>query len=113
MRLTLLILFLFYICNASSLEIKSWKTSQGSLVMYYNTPEIPMAARRKAITGFVKVRYLINEDGRVERLKVIESKPKGVFESGVLAALGQWTYEPAGYRGESVRVSVVKTFRFN
>ena len=82
-------------------------------VAHQVAPEIPMSARRKAITGFVKVRYLINEDGRVERLKVIESKPKGVFESGVLAALGQWTYEPAGYRGESVRVSVVKTFRFN
>ena len=76
-------------------------------------PKVPISARRKAITGYVKVRYLINEDGRVERLKVVESKPKGVFDDGVLAALGQWTYVPAGYRGQSVRVSVVKTFRFN
>ena len=76
-------------------------------------PTVPMVARRKALTGFVKVRYLISEDGRVERIKVLESEPKGVFDSGVIAALDQWTYEPAGYRGEPVRVSVVKTFRFN
>lgn len=76
-------------------------------------PEVPMSARRKAITGFVKVRYLITERGSVERLKVIDAKPKGIFEAGVLAALQQWTYEPAGYRGQPVRVSVVKTFRFN
>ena len=76
-------------------------------------PKVPMSARRKAITGFVKVRYLITEDGMVERVKVMESSPKGVFEQGVLAALDQWTYEPAGYQGEPVRISVTKTFRFN
>ena len=82
-------------------------------VAHQVAPEIPAIARRKAITGFVKVRYLINEEGQVERPRVVDSKPKGVFDGGVLAALGQWTYEPAGYQGQSVRVSVVKTFRFN
>ena len=43
MRLAPFILFLLYSCSVSSLEIKSWKTDQGSMVMYYNTPEIPMA----------------------------------------------------------------------
>ena len=43
MRLALFILFLLYSCFVSSLEIKSWKTGQGSVVMFYNTPEIPMA----------------------------------------------------------------------
>ncbi len=76
-------------------------------------PKIPMAARRKALTGFVKVRYLITENGSVERVKVVEASPQGVFEEGVVAALNQWTYEPAGYQGESVRISVTKTFRFN
>lgn len=76
-------------------------------------PKIPMAARRKAITGFVKVRYLITENGSVERIKVVKASPQGMFEEGVVAALNQWTYEPAGYQGESVRISVTKTFRFN
>jgi protein TonB len=76
-------------------------------------PKVPMSARRKAITGFVKVRYLITENGRVERVKVVESSPQGIFDEGVLAALHQWTYQPAGYQGESVRISVTKTFRFN
>ena len=43
MRLAPFILFSLYCCSVSSLEIKSWETSQGSTVMYYNTPEIPMA----------------------------------------------------------------------
>ncbi len=43
MRIAPLILFMLYACTVSSLEVKSWKTSQGSIVMYYNTPEIPMA----------------------------------------------------------------------
>ena len=76
-------------------------------------PKVPMAARRKAITGFVKVRYVITANGRVERVKVIEASPKGIFDEGVVAALNQWTYQPAGYQGESVRISVTKTFRFN
>lgn len=43
MRIAPLILMILYACTVSSIEIKSWTTNQGSVVMYYNTPEIPMA----------------------------------------------------------------------
>ena len=46
-------------------------------------PRVPMQARRKALTGFVKVRYLITEKGTVDRVRVVESSPKGLFEEGV------------------------------
>ena len=54
MRLTPFILFFFYSCSVSSLEIKCWKTDQGSMVMYYNTPEIPMADIRLAFSAEVR-----------------------------------------------------------
>lgn len=76
-------------------------------------PEVPKQAARGGITGFVKVRFLIDASGTVERPQVVEAQPEGMFENGVLAALSRWTYEPARYHGAPVKVSVTQTFRFD
>ena len=71
-----------------------------------------MSARRKAITGFVKVRYLITEDGMVERVKVMESHQKAFLnKASSLHSISGHMSPPV------IRVSlyelVTKTFRFN
>ncbi len=66
--------------------------------------QYPERARRKGITGYVVFNILINETGSIEKIRVLESSPAGVFEEAAQAALEQWVFEPAIYQGKKVRV---------
>ena len=76
-------------------------------------PVYPEAARAKGIEGWVRLRYDISIDGRVENLKVLESSPPGVFDAAALAAVARWRYRPPVFDGTPSPVSgVVSTLRF-
>ena len=73
----------------------------------------PPEARQKGITGYVTVNLLINAQGQVEKVKVLESQPGGVFEDAAVKAVRGWRFEPAEYEGESVKVWAKQKIRFN
>ncbi|MFA9460017.1 energy transducer TonB [Thiohalorhabdus sp. Cl-TMA] len=75
--------------------------------------QYPAAARQKGITGFVTVNLLVNAEGRVEKVKVLDSKPGGVFEEAAVEAVRAWRFEPAKYEGEAVKVWAKQKIRFN
>ena len=76
-------------------------------------PVYPEAARAQGIEGWVRLRYDITIDGRVENLKVLESSPPGVFDAAALAAVAQWRYRAPVIDGAPSAVSgVVSTLRF-
>jgi protein TonB len=66
--------------------------------------EYPKAAVSEGIKGYVVVNLLITKDGRVELAKVLDAEPKGMFENAVLAGVKEWTFSPARYKGEAVKV---------
>ena len=73
----------------------------------------PEAAKAQGIEGWVRLRYDITIDGRVENLKVLESSPFGVFDAAAMAAVAQWRYRAAIVDGAPSAVSgVVSTLRF-
>ena len=76
---------------------------------------IPYPARAKAqgITGYVMLSLLIGPTGQVEKVKVLESQPSGVFDDAAVAGVQNWRFEPASYRGESVRVWARQRVRFD
>ena len=76
-------------------------------------PVYPEAARAEGIEGWVRLRYDISIDGRVENLRVLASSPPGVFDAAALAAVAQWRYRVAVIDGVPSAVSgVVSTLRF-
>ena len=76
-------------------------------------PTYPEQAKAAGVQGWVKVRYDISADGRVENLLVAESQPPGLFDAAALTAVAQWRYRPAVIDGAASRVSgVVSTLRF-
>jgi len=75
-------------------------------------PVYPYKAKRLEIEGFVKVRFLVDEEGTVSRLSILDSSPKGVFEDSVLQTLPLWKFAPGRVLGESVSSWVVTTIRF-
>ncbi len=73
----------------------------------------PPRARAEGITGYVVMNLLINENGMVERVKVLEAKPTGVFEEAARETVQSWQFDPATYQGEAVKVWARQTIRFD
>jgi len=66
----------------------------------------PEKARQRGLTGRVVVSLLIGTDGKVQRSRVLEATPAGVFEDAVLSSLPQWLFAPAEYQGRPVPIWV-------
>lgn len=66
-------------------------------------PVYPEAARRRGQTGWVKLRLMIDEYGKVKEAEVVEASPTGVFDAATLQAFEQARFEPARKQGRPVR----------
>jgi protein TonB len=75
-------------------------------------PLYPYKAKRLEIEGFVKVKFLVDEQGTVSSVSVLDSSPEGVFEDSVLQTLPSWKFSPGRILGEPVSSWVVTTIRF-
>ncbi len=77
-----------------------------------SSPVYPPRARSKGITGKVVLGLLIDDGGRVVRVKVLESSPPGVFEQAATEAVRSWLFQPARYQTQAVKVWARQTVHF-
>lgn len=75
-------------------------------------PKLPRRAVAKGIEGYVLLNVLIDERGAVERVRVLEAKPPGLFEQAATDAIKQWQFDPATYQGQPVKLWVNQKFNF-
>lgn len=73
----------------------------------------PEKARKMGVSGYVQLSLFVNHQGRVEKAKVLESQPPGVFEESALSAVKQWVFKPAEYQGNTVALWVKQRISFN
>jgi len=79
-------------------------------------PAYPQRAVTRGIEGYVLLEFTVDETGRVEAPRVIESAPPGVFDREALRAVLKFKYKPRVLNGEPVRVEGVLhrlTFELN
>ena len=76
-------------------------------------PKYPRQAKLRGIEGFVKVGYVVNSDGRVESVEILDAVPAQVFEGAVVKALKKWRYEPFTVDGVPHAQNVRQVFEFN
>jgi protein TonB len=74
----------------------------------YVAPQYPARARRRGITGMVDVRFIINADGSIGSLEVVDAERGEIFAASALEAVRQWRFEP---RDEAISSRV--TLRFD
>ncbi len=74
--------------------------------------EYPAEAKARGIQGYVNLKVLIDRRGRVEKVRVQESSPSGVFDQIAMDAIRSWVFSPAEYQGEPVRVWAKQLIRF-
>ena len=72
-------------------------------------PEYPSRAHRQDIEGHVVLQFTVTATGRVQDIAVVESEPRGVFDSVSKSALRRWRYRPRMEDGEPVDVHGVRT----
>lgn len=70
-------------------------------------PQYPRKARIRRKSGFVELGFSINKNGLVSNVKVISSKPKGLFERSSINAIKKWKFK----RSESSKNATI-TFNF-
>ncbi|MBX9917481.1 MAG: energy transducer TonB [Nitrosomonas sp.] len=73
----------------------------------------PPAAKKNGIKGYVVLSVLVETDGSVNQVQVLESSPSGMFDSAALQGIRAWQFEPAKYKGETVRVWAKQKIRFD
>ncbi|MGD8845963.1 MAG: TonB family protein [Desulfobacteraceae bacterium] len=75
-------------------------------------PVYPMAAKRRGIEGWVKVRFVVNEQGTVETITIVDAKPPGMFDQSVRRCVSKWRFKPGTVEGMPVKARVETTIRF-
>ncbi|MBN2715907.1 MAG: energy transducer TonB [Deltaproteobacteria bacterium] len=71
--------------------------------IYEGTLDYPARARRNNQEGYVVINILINSDGAVEKVKILESVPIGVFDSVTADWARSLKFTPAYYNGKPVK----------
>ena len=63
-------------------------------VIPYNTrkPNVPEAAWKNRISGWVLVAFNVTPQGRTKNIRVLDARPRGVFEEKVISAVEDWEY---------------------
>lgn len=85
----------------------------GPLVAIAQVPPVyPLRAKTRGIEGWVKVKFLVNNQGLVENLEIIEATPKDVFDTCTRKCVSAWRFSPGTVEGEPVTTRVITTIRF-
>lgn len=79
-------------------------------------PRYPKTAALKGGEGWVKLSYIVNEDGSVSSPIVEDSSGQRAFERESLRTVKRWRYEPAVSNGKAIKQcknSVMMSFRLD
>lgn len=75
-------------------------------------PVYPMSAKSRGIEGWVRVRFIVNEDGSVDNVSVEDSEPKNIFNDAVIRSVSGWKFKTATIGGLPVKTWAETTVRF-
>lgn len=76
-------------------------------------PRYPSEARRLGLEGWVEVRLLIDEQGRVVDVRIERSEGSELFVKAIRDVARTWRFRPARRNGTPVRVWGIKRIHFN
>jgi protein TonB len=85
----------------------------GPLTALVRSPPIyPIMAKRRGIEGWVKVRFLVTDAGRVDKISILEAQPEKIFERAVERCVRSWRFNPGTIEGEPVNAWAETVIRF-
>jgi protein TonB len=88
------------------------EVDQAPLATVRTRPVYPYRARRLNLNGSVDVRFLVDAQGRVSQITILQAKPPKLFDENVLKALDTWRFSPGKVNGRPVSTWVTTTIEF-
>lgn len=96
-------------------DIKGVEAAQldGALIPVTRVPPVyPLRAKRRGIEGWVRVRFLVDEQGVAGNITIVEAQPGDIFNKSVLTCVSRWRYNPGTVEGVPVGAWVETTIKF-
>ncbi|RLC29765.1 MAG: hypothetical protein DRH32_06835 [Deltaproteobacteria bacterium] len=75
-------------------------------------PIYPIQAKRRGIEGWVKVKFLVNRQGIVEKIKIVDSHPTDIFNRNVVRCVSSWRFKPGTVEGVAVNTWATQVLKF-
>lgn len=77
-----------------------------------SNPVYPQSARARGIEGYVILEMSISDRGLILEIKVLQSKPEGVFDQVAIDAVKKWSFSPAIVDGKTVTSRIKQKVNF-
>lgn len=78
-------------------------TNKAATPLFRVEPRFPAEALRQGQSGWVRLRFNIDESGAVTDISVIAAEPRNVFDRAAVSALRRWKYQPQIVDGIAVK----------
>ncbi|MBM0285805.1 energy transducer TonB, partial [Pseudomonas chlororaphis] len=88
-------------------------SSTDAVALDQQAPVYPRDARQAKIEGYVVLELAIRPDGTVASAKVLESKPRKLFDEAAINAVKRWKFQPRMVNGAAVEQRAKQTVRFD
>ncbi|MGR8931204.1 MAG: TonB family protein, partial [Gammaproteobacteria bacterium] len=75
-------------------------------------PVYPWRAKAMGIEGWVKIELIVDTEGGVKQVTVIEDQPENMFAEAAVRAIKQWRFKPAYVDGQAVEQRAVQVMEF-
>lgn len=82
--------------------LSDFSANQQALPLYRVEPQYPARAMKLGAQGFVLLSFTIDAQGRPQKIRIADSKPRRLFDKAALQALKKWKYQPKIVNGKSV-----------
>ncbi|PTN38778.1 energy transducer TonB [Desulfonatronum sp. SC1] len=77
-------------------------------------PRYPRRAQLDGISGWVRLEFIVNPDGTVSDVTVVEAEPRrGIFDQEAVRALSRWRFQPQIRDGEPVQALATIVIKFS
>ncbi len=88
------------------------EANQDLIVLLPVMPQYPIKQLNNKVEGWVKVQFVVNELGNATQIKVIEAKPKRVFNQATIRAIRKSKFKPLRIDGKAVSQTAVQVIEF-
>lgn len=98
--------------NGASFNISQIAQNSSAIAILKIPPIYPRRAKMLKKEGYVKLELLISKDGSVKTAKIIESKPKKIFDKAALQSVYGWKFKAKIIDGKPVEQMAQQIMEF-